>query len=181
MHNYLPKFYHFVDNLNIKNIKKLNNKVAIIYRNYEKKPKENDIIKFKNFCKTNNKKFIISYYYDLARKHKLDGLYIPAFDKKLKFSINRNYNNFILIGSAHNIKEIRVKEKQGVHLIFLSPLFKSKKSNRPLGLYRYNLLAKQTKLPTIALGGINPINKKFLKIINTKGFASISFFKNHKN
>ena len=31
---------------------------------------------------------------------------------------------FILIGSAHNLKEIRIKEKQKVNEIFLSSLFK---------------------------------------------------------
>ncbi len=52
-----------------------------------------------------------------------------------------------------------------------------KNSNKPLGLYRYNLLANLTKLPNIALGGINKINLKLLKLINTNGFASISYFK----
>ena len=52
---------------------------------------------------------------------------------------------------------------QGVQIIFFSPLFKKKDSNKPLGLYRYNLLANLTKLPNIALGGINKINLKLLK------------------
>ena len=70
-----------------------------------------------------------------------------------------------------------MKEKQGVQLIILSPLFKKKKSNRPLGLYRYNILSKLTKLPTIGLGGITKKNIKTLKLIKNNGFASISFFK----
>ena len=37
MHINFPKFYHFIDNLNIKNIDKLNKNIALIYRNYEKK------------------------------------------------------------------------------------------------------------------------------------------------
>jgi len=31
--------------------------------------------------------------------------------------------NFTILGSAHNISEIKFKEKQGVNLIFVSPLF----------------------------------------------------------
>ena len=176
MHNYLPKFYHFIDNLNIKNVKHLNNKVALIYRNYENKPTENEILKFKRYCKKEKKKFLISQYYELVKKYNLDGLYIPSFNKKKIFSINLNKANLILVGSAHNIKELRIKEKQGVQLIFLSPIFETKKSNRPLGLYRYNLLANHTKLPTIALGGIRTHNIKFLKILKTNGFAAINFF-----
>ena len=176
MHINFPKFYHFIDNLNIKNVDKLNKNIALIYRNYEKKPNEGEIIKFKKYCKKNNKKFLISNYLDIAKKYNLDGLYIPAFNKRfyLKFS---NSLKFMVIGSAHNLKEIRTKEKQGVQLILLSPLFKKKKSNRPLGLYRYNILSRLTKLPTVGLGGITKKNVKILKLIRSNGFASISFFK----
>tara|TARA_B100001989_G_C24515747_1_gene453019 strand:- start:810 stop:1346 length:537 start_codon:yes stop_codon:yes gene_type:complete len=177
MHKYLPKFYHFIDNLNIKNINKLNKNIVLIYRNYEKKPNDQDIIKFKKYCKKNNLKFIVSNYPDIAVKHNLDGLYIPSFNPKKIYQIKKNKKNFIIIGSAHNLKQIRIKEMQGVQIIFFSPLFKKKGSNEPLGLYRYNLLANLTKLPNIALGGINKINLKLLKLINANGFASISYFK----
>ena len=177
MHTYLPKYYHFIDNLNTKNINKLKKNIVLIYRNYKKKPNDQDIIKFKKYCKNNNLKFIISNYPDIAIKHNLDGLYIPSFNPKKIYQIKKNKNNFIIIGSAHNLKEIRIKEMQGVQIIFFSPLFKKKGSNEPLGLYRYNLLANLTKLPNIALGGINKINLKLLKLVNTNGFASISYFK----
>ena len=177
MHTYLPKYYHFIDNLNTKDINKLKKNIVLIYRNYEKKPNDQDIIKFKKYCKNNNLKFIISNYPDIAIKHNLDGLYIPSFNPKKIYQIKKNKNNFIIIGSAHNLKEIRIKEMQGVQIIFFSPLFKKKGSNEPLGLYRYNLLANLTKLPNIALGGINKINLKLLKLINANGFASISYFK----
>ena len=46
MHTQYPNFYYFIDNLNIKNIIGFK-KVTIIYRNYQKKPNENEILKFK--------------------------------------------------------------------------------------------------------------------------------------
>ena len=85
--------------------------------------------------------------------------------------------NFIIVGSAHNLKEIRIKEQQRVQLIFLSPLFKTKNSIRSLGLYKYNNLANLTKIPTIALGGITQAKIRFLKITKSEGFAAIDFFK----
>ena len=60
---------------------------------------------------------------------------------------------------------------------FLCPLFKTKKSNRYLGLYQYNRLANLTRLPIIALGGINQSNLKLLRITKSKGFAAINFLK----
>lgn len=114
---------------------------------------------------------------DLVNKYNLDGFYVPSFNKEKIYNGNKNSKKFILVGSAHNIKEIRIKETQGVQQIILSPIFRSKNSNRPLGLYRYNLLATQTKLPTLALGGINQNKIKLLKMIKTEGFASINYFK----
>ena len=176
MHSNLPQFYHFIDDLNIKNIIKLNKKIALIYRNYKKIPDINSIIKFKNYCKKNRQKFLISNYVNLVLKYNLDGLYIPSFNKNKIYTNNQKKLNFIIVGSAHNLNEIRIKEKQGVQQIFLSPLFKTKNSNRSLGLYKYNQLANLTKLPTIALGGITRSNLKFLKIIKTNRFAAINFF-----
>ena len=79
------------------------------------------------------------------------------------------------MGSAHNIKEIKIKELQGVNKIFLSPLFKDKR-NQKLNLYRYLKLRNITLMKDVALGGINKKNLKKLKLINPFGFAGISYF-----
>ena len=134
MHKYLPKFYHFIDNLNIKNINKPNKNIVLIYRNYEKKPNDQDIIKFKKYCKNNNVRFVISNYPDIAIKHNLDVLYITSFNTKKNYKIKKNKKKFIIIGSAHNLKQIRIKEMQGVQLIFFSPLFRYRSNSKSLGL-----------------------------------------------
>ena len=52
---------------------------------------------------------------------------------------------FLILGSAHNLFEVRMKEKQNVDLIFLSPLFKTKDYTKGLGVIKFNLLSNQTK------------------------------------
>ena len=89
----------------------------------------------------------------------------------------KNYQNFLIIGSAHSVGEIRIKEKQNVSQIFLSPLFKTNKSKKFLEISKFNNLSKFTKKPLIALGGINKNNINKLKLINVQGFAGISYFK----
>ena len=79
------------------------------------------------------------------------------------------------MGSAHNLKEIKIKELQNTEEIFLSPLFK-KKTNQQLNIYRYLKLRDTTKMKDISLGGINDRNIKKLKLIKPFGFAGISFF-----
>ena len=49
------------------------------------------------------------------------------------------------MGSAHNVYQIRQKEKQSVEILFLSPLFKTKKYKDGLGIIKFNLLSRLTK------------------------------------
>ena len=81
---------------------------------------------------------------------------------------------FLIMGSAHNIKEIRLKEIQKVEKIFISSLFKKNKNY--LGINRYKLLSKLSKKKIVVLGGISRSNVKKLKLINYPNFAGISYF-----
>ena len=177
MHKLIPRYYYFIDKLDIEEIKNINNKIAIIYRNYQNKPTINEIKKFNSFGKKNQIKFLISNYFDIAIKLKLDGFYIPSFNTKFYLQKKYHEKKFLIIGSAHNIKEIKIKEKQNVKLIFLSPIFKTKKNKNFLGIMRFNNLSKITKKPIVALGGINTINVKKLRMTNAFGFSGISHIK----
>ena len=78
------------------------------------------------------------------------------------------------MGSAHNLKEIKIKEKQKVSKIFLSSLFKKNKNF--LGINKFKLLSKLTKKKIVVLGGITFQNKKKLSLIKQSDFAGISYF-----
>ena len=82
--------------------------------------------------------------------------------------------NFKIIGSAHNLKEIRIKENQNVEKIFLSSLFKKNKNF--LGINKFKLLSKLTAKNIVVLGGVSKQNKKKLSLINQSDFAGISYF-----
>ena len=97
-------------------------------------------------------KFYLSNNIKLSIKLNLDGAYIPSFNRDTKH-LALFKKNFNIVGSAHNIKEIRIKEKQGLKKIFLSSLFKKNKNF--LGIYRLKLLSKLTKKPIVVLGGIS--------------------------
>jgi thiamine monophosphate synthase len=74
------------------------------------------------------------------------------------------------------LREIREKEKQGVNYLFISPIFK-KDEKKSLGLYRFINISKYTKCKIVALGGINGLNIKKLKLIKVNKFASIKYIK----
>ena len=172
--NFLSKYY-FINNCDTNNLSKLDKDTAIIFRNYNSVNNINTILNLKRFCKINGYKFFLSNNVKLALNLNLDGAYIPSFNrstKHLSFSLTKK---FLLIGSAHNNKEIKVKEKQMVKIIFLSSIFKKNKNY--LGLNKFKLLSKLTNNKVIALGGISNKNLKKLKLVKCFGFAGISFFK----
>ncbi len=119
-------------------------------------------------------KFYLSNNIKLAIKLDLDGAYIPSFNKNTKHLTYSLKKKFDIVGSAHNLKEIRTKEKQGVKEIFISSLFKQNKNF--LGINKYKLLTNLTKKNVVALGGISKKNLKKLKLLKNLDFAGISFF-----
>ena len=110
----------------------------------------------------------------LAINLNLDGAYIPSFNKQTNHLSFSKTKNFLLLGSAHNIKEMKIKEKQGVKIIILSSLFKKNKNY--LGINKFKLLSKISKKKIVALGGITNQNLSKLKLLKCYGFAGISFF-----
>ena len=176
MHNNLPNLFFFVSDYNEEYIRKLDKCVAIIYRNYSISFDKKTIISIKNSCKKYGRKFFLSNNITLAINLNLDGVYLPSFNKCLNINKNGKKKNFTIIGSAHTVMEIRIKEKQGVELIFISPLFKNNK-NKMLNTARFNLLASKTSKKVIALGGITSKNLNKLRAINSYGFAGMSYFK----
>jgi len=175
MHNNLPKQYYFIEKFDKKILENQSTETAIIYRNYTKKINKLEILKLRKFCNKKKLRLFLSNNFKLALNLNLDGAYIPSFNKSfyhLNFSLKKD---FIIIGSAHNLKEIRIKELQKVDAIFLSSIFK--KNNNYLGLFKFLNLRSLSKKNIIALGGISKKNKKILHMINLWGFSGISYFK----
>jgi thiamine-phosphate pyrophosphorylase len=169
------KKYYFINKFDTINIDKQDKQTTIIYRNYTTKTVDQTLIlKIKRYCKKKSIKFYLSNNIKLAVKLGLDGAYIPAFNKSLKhlaFSYKKNFN---IVGSAHNLREIRSKENQNVKKIFLSSLFKKNKNF--LGINKFKLLSRLTKKDIVVLGGISNKNKKKLSLLKQSDFAGISYF-----
>ena len=171
----MTKKYYFISKFDTNNIDKQDKQTTIIYRDYSSKKHDQALIlKIKEYCKKKSIKFYLSNDIRLAIKLDLDGAYIPAFNKDLKHLSYSYKKKFQIIGSAHNLKEIREKESQKVDRIFLSSLFKKNKNF--LGINKFKTLAKLTSKNIVALGGISRKNKNKLSLLNKSDFAGISFF-----
>lgn len=87
--------------------------------------------------------------------------------------IHRGRGSGFQSASAHGLRELKTAERSGARLVFLSPAFatRSHPGERPLGPVRFGLIARQARVPVIALGGVNPSNARRLPHIY--GWAGI--------
>ena len=166
--------YYFINKFDPNHIKKLDKDISIIYRNYNLPINTNLLIKIRDFCKKNRRKFYLSNNVKLALKFNLNGAYLPSFNTDTKHLNYKTKSNFLLIGSAHNLREIRIKETQKVSQIFVSSLFKLEKNY--LGFYKFINLSKLSKNEIVALGGISKKNLKRLSLLKISGYAGIGIF-----
>ena len=173
------KYFLIIENtkfLDLKKIKKFN-KFIIIYRS---KNQSEDLIKLKKFrknCELRKVQFFVANNTKLAMYLKADGIYLSANNNNFE-ALHLKRLNFKLIGSAHNIKEIKLKNDQGCKEILFSKLFKvdyEKKSNF-LGVVKFNkyLLFSNNLIP---LGGIKENNLNSLRSIKCIGFAMLTEIK----
>ena len=131
--------YYYIDKFNRDEISKLNKSINIIYRNYTNKFRTKDILELVTICKSQRRKVYMSNNLKFALKFNFDGVYIPSFDKMLRYE-NITKKKFEIIGSAHNTREVINKELQGCTKIFLCPIFRTKKNRTHLGVTKLSLI-----------------------------------------
>ena len=178
MHNKFLNKYYFINKFDQSHLDKQDKETITIFRNYDQIINEKLILKLKSYFKKKGNKFLLSNNIKLAIKLDLDGVYIPSFNKDKKHLSYSLKKKFIILGSAHNVYELRTKESQNVEAIFLSSLFKRNKNF--LGINKFKLLSLLSKKPFVALGGISNNNLKKTYLTNCLGFAGISFFEQKK-
>ena len=176
MRKYLPNLFIFVDRYNNQIFENNNTDIGIIYRNYNDPKRIIELVKIAKACKKNRYRLFVANDIKLALKVRADGIYIPSFNKTKKF-INLEMRNLIILGSAHNQKEIHEKISQKCRAIFLSPVFYVEKSQSYLDIYKFNYLTYASKVNFLALGGITRNNIRKLRLLHINGFGGIRIFK----
>ena len=171
MNNYRLKYYIFLDELNEKIIKNIQN---LKKRKIDLKLIVSEKILFSilDFVKYSKIPFFIIDNVKLATKYKANGIFLTSKNRSL-INITKGSQRIEVIGSAHNQYEYFIKERQGCSTIFLSPIFYNKKYslNKILHIHKFNLMALNWKKSIGALGGINLKNLKLIKLIRSKSIG----------
>ena len=174
------KYYLFVENTREFNLNliKIREKFNIIYRNQTNKEKIEVLKNFKKNCKKNGITFYIANDTNLLSKLNADGLYISANNKNLLLN-KYSKKGYKVIGSAHNLREIDIKLKQGCQTIIFSRLFKTSYNYKKghLGIQKFNIIYQRSRLDLVPLGGINEENLCKLNTVLSKSFACLSAIK----
>ena len=177
MHKHFPKSFAIIDSYD-KNLFKYNtSNFGIIYRNYKSTSACSELNKIALNCRKKRIPFFISNNIGQVIKYKATGIYLPAFNKSGIRNLLFAKKNILVLGSAHNAREIKEKINQGCDAIFVSPVFKTKNYKKTLGIYKFNLLTRNSKIKFYALGGINHNNLKKIKVLNAIGFSGITLYK----
>ena len=107
-----------------------------------------------------------------------DGIYLSASNRSYK-SLNLNKNKFKTIGSAHNLKEIDLKKKQGCSEILFSKLFLVDYDRKApfLGINKFNKYYHYISKRLVPLGGVKVSNLNSLKELSCDSIAIYSAIK----
>ena len=108
MHKIFPTIFAFIDKYDGQILKNNNINMGIIYRNYNAKNREKELVKIAKACRKSRNQLFVSNDIKLAIKVKAEGIYIPSFNKTKRFA-NLEKKNIKILGSAHNQKEIKKK------------------------------------------------------------------------
>lgn len=76
---------------------------------------------------------------------------------------------------VHDSRELLSAISAGTDAILLSPLMatRSHPGARPLGAFRFAMLARRSPVPVIALGGVRPRHAGVVRRLGASGFAAI--------
>ncbi len=131
--------------------------------------------KIKNICKKNKVKFIINDHPLLALKLDADGCHLGQKDmniKKAKKILGKRIIG-ITCHNSINLAKKAIKAKADYIAFGAFNQSKTKKTKYLASVKILNKVKKFTKIPTVAIGGINDVNYKNL-LLNNANFLAIS-------
>jgi len=106
-----------------------------------------------------------------------EAMHIPADGRHVggQVRVMRAQTRGLLTASVHNMSELARANRMGANMIFLSPVFatRSHPGAPTLGTMRFAVLARLSRSPAIALGGMTSKRFRRLRSLGAYGWAAI--------
>lgn len=111
----------------------------------------------------------------LAAETAADGLHLAEADTQKAPHHLSTHRGWFITAAAHSARAVWRAQTAGVHAVLLSPVFatQSHPGRPPLGLGRLGAIARASRIPVYAMGGITAENVDRLKHIPLAGIAAI--------
>jgi thiamine-phosphate pyrophosphorylase len=134
-------------------------------------------------CRRRSIIFLVSGDPALADKLRSDGIHLPEQTAKCAclspiLAWRRQKRGRLLTVAAHSRSALERAYSIKADAAFLSPVFATSSHPEavPLGVLRLSRMARQARLPVVALGGITGANVRLLLQAPVKGYAAVSAF-----
>ena len=157
-----------------------NGKVGIFQLRLKKYPLKSKILigkKVKKICKKNRVKFLVNDDPKLAKKLNADGCHLGQSDINVNDARSIIGNKIIGVTCHNSIKFAKIAIKAKASYLAFGAFFpsKTKRTKYHASIKNLKEASKLTKIPLVAIGGINPQNYKKL-LLNKAKFLAISSY-----
>ena len=157
-----------------------NGKVGIFQLRLKKYPLNSKILigkKVKKICRKNRVKFLVNDDPKLAKKLNADGCHLGQSDTNVNDARSIIGNKIIGVTCHNSIKFAKFAIKAKANYLAFGAFFpsKTKRTKYHASIKNLKEASKLTKIPLVAIGGINPQNYKKL-LLNKAKFLAISSY-----
>lgn len=149
---------------------------GFIFRHYDHADREAMARTLRRLCRKRRIVFLLAGDWRMALRVAADGVHFP---EKLAYqagAMRRVKPDAMVTVAAHNLRSMHRARIYGADMVLLSPIFatQSHPDGAVLGAVRFAAIARTSRLPVMALGGLNARNARRLKGSGAAGIAGIS-------
>jgi len=156
---------------------------AVVFRDYDDPRRAAAARRYAAICAARGVLFIVAGDARLALACGADGVHLPSamLARPMPVSAARAHapgRRLIVTASCHDERELRLARAHGADIAFLSPAFAtaSHPGTDHLGPARFRRIAAASRLPVLALGGVDEANALSLAGSMVAGFGAIGAF-----
>ena len=113
---------------------------------------------------------IIDYPYNKDWADKYSGVHFKSCYLE-KFLDQDRRRKYLYSASCHTLNDIEISNKKLFDFIMISPILRPHDNFKAIGWDKFNILSKESYIPTYALGGVSSNGSDFAKCINNEGFG----------
>lgn len=141
--------------------------VIVRHHGLDKKARRDLIVRIRKIARARRLILVVAGSETLARATQSDGFHMR--------SAKIGPSTLLRTIAVHDLAELRLAERIGADLVFISPVFatESHPGKRSLGRARFGQLVRESRVPVIALGGMNMRRAESLQQFGIYGWAGI--------